>query len=184
MDLEYRDVVHRSEDIGLSEEKTNEDDLKIRCKMCHIKDDDFRRDLPLTAVRSTDISQEAAQDITERERLQMMIPVRSLIETMSIDYSSPKQTQKTSPLPDSELVPTQPINLRSAVDQANKGDAYPGHGAILSQKRVAEIQKHLGPRDRTLSEGNRDQQSVQCQCGWDGEESAMVSLSCFADAEC
>lgn len=52
---------------------------------------------------------------------------------------------------------------------------------MLSQKKVAEIQKHLGPRDRTLGEGNENEQSVRCQCGWDGEESAMVSLSCFAN---
>ncbi|KAF4225365.1 hypothetical protein CNMCM6805_008610 [Aspergillus fumigatiaffinis] len=139
MDLEYRDVVHRSEDIGLSEEKINEDELKIR------------------SVRPTDMSQEATQDINEREKLQMMIP-----------------TQRTSPLPDSELVPTQPINLRPAVDHVNKGDAHSGHGTILSRKKVAEIQKHIGPRDRTLGEGNENQQSVRCQCGWDGEEPEMI----------
>jgi hypothetical protein len=83
MDLEYTDVVRRSEDIGLAEERVVEDDLKIRCKMCRSKDDDFRRDLPLSAARSTDMSQEATQDITEREKLQMMIPVRSPIETMN-----------------------------------------------------------------------------------------------------
>lgn len=44
MDLEYTDVVHRSEDIGLAEERVIEDDLKIRCKMCRSKDDDFRQD--------------------------------------------------------------------------------------------------------------------------------------------
>ncbi|RHZ69383.1 hypothetical protein CDV55_102220 [Aspergillus turcosus] len=138
MDLEYTDVVHRSEDIGLAEGRLIEDDLKIR------------------SAGSTDMSQEATQDITEREKLQMMIP-----------------TQRTSPLPDSELVPTQPINPRAAVDHTNKGDAHSGHGTILSQKKVAEIQKHVGPRDRTLGGANENQQSVRCQCGWDGEESAM-----------
>ncbi|KAM0094498.1 hypothetical protein ACP6JD_001963 [Aspergillus fumigatus] len=82
-------------------------------------------------------------------------------------------TQRTSPLPDSELVPTQPINLRPAVDHVNKGDVHPGHGTILSQKKVAEIQKHVGQRGRTFGEGNQNQQSVRCQCGWDGEESEM-----------
>lgn len=98
MDLEYRDVVHRSEDIGLAEEKINEDDLKIRCKNCHLKSDDFRRGLPLTAVRSTDMSQEATQDITEREKLQMMIPVSSPIEIMSIDYIAHQIRPRGHPL--------------------------------------------------------------------------------------
>ncbi|RHZ65847.1 putative meiosis specific protein Hop1 [Aspergillus thermomutatus] len=142
MDLEYRDVVRRSEDIGLAEERIIDDDLKIQ------------------SVRSTDMSQEATQDITEREKLQMMIP-----------------TQRTSPLPDSELVPTQPINPRAAVDHASKGDAHTGHGTILSQKKVAEIQTHVRPRDSTLSEGNENQQSVRCQCGWHGEEQAMIECT-------
>jgi hypothetical protein len=98
MDLEYRDVVHRSEDIGLSEEKINEDELKIRCEACRIKNDDFRRGLPLTAVRPTDMSQEATQDIDEREKLQMMIPVRSPIETMSIDRIAHQSRPRGHPL--------------------------------------------------------------------------------------
>ncbi|EAW06931.1 putative meiosis specific protein Hop1 [Aspergillus clavatus NRRL 1] len=140
-DLEYRDVVQRSEDIGLA------DGGSLEGSQIHE-----------SVNPAGEPPQEATQDVTERNRLQTMIP-----------------TQGTPSYMDSQLVPTQPINPSVAVDHDSSNIVNSDHKFELSEQKISEIQEHL--KSRNGSPGKNQERTIRCQCGWDSEESAMLECA-------
>lgn len=84
-----------------------------------------------------------------------------------------------SSYPDSDLVPTQPVNLEIDTEGTATQDTLgTPHKMHLSRKKALRIQEYLQMQIPGLAKKNADDQDsriVKCQCGWDGEESAMVS---------
>ncbi|RJE20030.1 meiosis specific protein Hop1 [Aspergillus sclerotialis] len=99
---------------------------------------------------------EATQDIAEREKLQRMIP-----------------TQRMSPTPDSDLVPTQPVNPIAALGR--DGKASDKESVILSANKAAEINKYIKPN--IMENASPQSRPIRCQCAWDGEEPEMIECS-------
>lgn len=66
---------------------------------------------------------------------------------------------------DPDGVPTQPLN----------GGQPPVLRYELSETRIREIQEHLSRKGAQPTDGDSNHVgSVQCQCGWNGEEAQMV----------
>lgn len=77
-----------------------------------------------------------------------------------------------SPTPDSDLVPTQPVN--PGATYGRDGKASEKEIVILSADKAAEMNQYIKP-DIMESESPQNR-PIRCQCAWDGEEPAMVSF--------
>lgn len=73
---------------------------------------------------------------------------------------------------DSQLIPTQPIKSKLTVDHGNQEILRPGHKMELSEQKISDIQEHFKSRNRPPDK--YQEVNIRCQCGWNGEESAMV----------
>lgn len=89
--------------------------------------------------------------------------------------------QTVSSTPDSDLVPTQrldvtvPFGVHSEMPQY-----YTAQRQVqLSQVKTTEIQQHARSKDVNYirETGSGDMGTVRCQCGWNGEEPEMVSVA-------
>lgn len=87
-----------------------------------------------------------------------------------------RQTQVSSH-PDSDLIPTQPIKDMAAGVDAGTTVQNTEHEMRLCEKKRLQIQEFLRSQNLGLAgiTNNQDNGMVKCQCGWDGEEPAMVS---------
>ena len=87
-----------------------------------------------------------------------------------------RQTQVSS-YPDSDLVPTQPIKDMAAGVDAGITVQNTEHEMRLCEKKRLQIQEFVRSQNLGLAgiPNNQDNGMVKCQCGWDGEEPAMVS---------
>ncbi|KAL4912543.1 HORMA domain-containing protein [Aspergillus aurantiobrunneus] len=137
--IEYKDTVRRAEDIGFEDEEN-----KLQ-----------------TSQTEVGSSQEATQDIVERERLRLMMPSQEV------------------PSSDGELVPTQPIKPTPALETENTEVASPGENFTLSSEKIAEMRKFAKSRglDGRKSQRLQEPAVIRCQCDWDGEEDEMVVCS-------
>lgn len=77
-----------------------------------------------------------------------------------------------SPTPDSDLVPTQPVNPGAAFGR--DGKASDKEAVILSADKAAEINKYVKPD--IMEDTSPQNRPIRCQCAWDGEEPEMVSF--------
>ncbi|RMJ22644.1 meiosis specific protein Hop1 [Aspergillus sp. HF37] len=134
--IEYPDAVPRAADIGLPNDDMSQNSSKSE----------------------NGSSQEATQDIAERQKLQMMIPAR-----------------RTSPSPDADLIPTQPINSKPFPDKDGGAAKYESQVVILSPNKASEISQYVKPDVA----GNTAHQNrpVRCQCAWEGEEPPMIECA-------
>ncbi|KAE8148245.1 meiosis specific protein Hop1 [Aspergillus avenaceus] len=148
--LEYSDVVSRTEDIGFVENTS----LLYRSETGKCAGSEGTPALNQSSYCVSGSFQEATQDIAERQRLQMMMPA-----------------QGTHPYPDSDLIPTQPINPAAEIDR-NYAPFIESRW-VLSEKRIADIREHVGMRKSS----NVSNDFVRCQCGWEGEEADMVECT-------
>ncbi|KAL2814837.1 HORMA domain-containing protein [Aspergillus cavernicola] len=144
--IEYNDTVPRTADIGFENEESM-----------------------LQSSQSGGSSQEATQDIAERERLRLMMPPQEV------------------PPPDSDLISTQPVKPMSALETESaeppnsnpNPSPKPSKKFILPKRRIAEIRKSLvswKPNGLKVSKLQKPG-VIRCQCGWDGEEEAMLECS-------
>lgn len=78
--------------------------------------------------------------------------------------------------PDSDLVPTQPIRTVSTADIARTVVQDMEQKMCLSQKKALQIEEFSRMQIPALARGTENLTNglVKCQCGWDGEELAMV----------
>ncbi|KAL4881940.1 HORMA domain-containing protein [Aspergillus karnatakaensis] len=135
-EIEYKDVVPRAADIGLDDEESK------------------RQSPPVQAG----ISQEATQDVIERERLQRMMP------SQEVPYS------------DSDLVATQPA--KSIPTETQKAEEPKlDQLFILRREKIADIRKTISSpaarNDRELPKPG----SIACECGWN-EEGEEIMIEC------
>ncbi|KAL3475470.1 HORMA domain-containing protein [Aspergillus californicus] len=135
--MEYNDAVPRVEDIGFEDDESQ-----------------------LLNSQSTGSSQEATQDVAERERLQLMMP------------------SQEEPSSNIDLIPTQPVKpISMETDDAEP--VNPNTKFTLKKDKIATIRKSLqlqrdnGKKDSELPK----QGSIRCQCDWDEEEGPMVECS-------
>ncbi|KKK13584.1 hypothetical protein AOCH_002751 [Aspergillus ochraceoroseus] len=136
--LEYKDTVPRSDDIGV------EDCSKQQ--------------------KSTDGGNlhEVTQDVAERERLRMMIPSQ---ETLSSD---------------TDFIPTQPLraSLVAGPDNMEATGQCQTHRFLLSRRKMEEIREYFDSRNSgALRNGEIWRHAVRCECGWEGEEKAMLECA-------
>ncbi|OJJ40271.1 hypothetical protein ASPWEDRAFT_33619 [Aspergillus wentii DTO 134E9] len=138
LQIEYNDEVQRTADIGSSDKGSS----------------------ILNGLGSRNGSfLEATQDITERQKLQMMIP-----------------TQGTSSYPESDIVPTQPLKPFTGDNEKTAPGFSPR--TILSQNKTYEINEYVRLRKPGFAGNAGDQDRIiKCQCGWDGEEPEMIECA-------
>lgn len=144
--IEYKDAVPRESDIGLAQEDNMQADLRSEQTGASFEE------------RTQTIQTQERQDISAKQRLQEMIPA-------------------ASPSQDSDLIPTQLFNANSISINNGRASQDKARRMVLSQSKAAEIKQYLCSQKSGFS-GSADgseQSPVKCQCGWDGEEPAMVS---------
>ncbi|KAL5337908.1 HORMA domain-containing protein [Aspergillus crustosus] len=140
-EIEYKDVVPRTEDIGLDDEESKPQSSQVE-----------------------GISQEATQDVIERERLRMMVP------SQEVPYS------------DSDLIPTQPAKPLPTSETQDTDRAKADHTLTLRKGKVTQIRKTLKSpqvlKDREIPKPG----SVACECGWheDGNEEIIECQFCHS----
>ncbi|KAG2418035.1 hypothetical protein HFD88_001135 [Aspergillus terreus] len=114
-------------------------------------------DAPLGRQMSADSFQGTSQDLRILERLKSMLgPQHS--------YSA-----------DSDYVPTQPMNHEATLGQPNIVALEKGEKFVLNERKAREIKEHL--HSQMLLPNNVELQNVEaikCQCGWNGQEAAMI----------
>ncbi|KAL4908342.1 hypothetical protein BDW74DRAFT_99954 [Aspergillus multicolor] len=136
--IEYKDMVTRGEDIGFEDEESK----------------------PQNSQSEVGSSQEATQDVVERERLQSMMPSQE-VQSSNVDLIS---TQPVKPVLTTEPEETETIGEIQKF--------------VLREEKIAEIRKKskykkMNGRDRT-SQGALE---IKCQCDWNGEEEDMITCS-------
>lgn len=83
-----------------------------------------------------------------------------------------KKTQRTSPTPDNDLVPTQPVNNNAKTGTYEKSQPEQSEIVILSANKAAEINEYI---EYLMGDTSPQDKRIRCQCAWDGEEPEMVS---------
>ncbi|KAL4972544.1 HORMA domain-containing protein [Aspergillus desertorum] len=131
--IEYTDAVTRGEDIGLEDEE---------------------RKLP-SSQGEAGSSQEATQDVVERERLQSMMPSQEM-QSSNMDLIS---TQ-----------PVKPVRTTENEDTETTGGIQK---FVLREEKIAELRK----TSKAQKGNSQDLFAVRCQCDWKGEEEDMITCS-------
>ncbi|KAL4985488.1 HORMA domain-containing protein [Aspergillus falconensis] len=131
--IEYRDAVTRGEDIGIED---------VESKLQSFQSE----------VGS---SQEATQDVVERERLQSMMPSQE-VQSSNMD-----------------LIPTQPF--KPVLTTGNEDTEITGgiQKFVLREEKIAEMRK----TSKAQKVSGQDTFAVRCQCDWKGEEEDMITCS-------
>ncbi|PYH94719.1 hypothetical protein BO71DRAFT_409099 [Aspergillus ellipticus CBS 707.79] len=169
--LEYNDAMRRMEDIGFEDK---EDMLRTMGSIPSVAVENpgpavedrpcATEDLPEAPPQRTDDLAEGTQDLAEgtqdladKLQLQMMLP-----------------SQGTSQ--ESDLMSTQPIKPTITIEE---NDAPPAESGkfILTDDSRDKIQEFFRSHDLDASKTAEGQSPVQCQCGWDGEEAAMIECA-------
>ncbi|SPB52237.1 unnamed protein product [Aspergillus niger] len=154
-DLEFNDPVRRMKDIGFDDK---EGILRtLGGSGSASRENSLRQDtdLCLSFCQKAEYEKVSTQDLVEKHQLQMMLP-----------------SQGTEGL-DGELAPTQPIKPGTTFEN---GNLTKSRRFVLTEKSRYRIQKYLHSHHSIATRTAEDQNRVRCQCGWDGEEEAMVSL--------
>ncbi|TQB76114.1 DNA binding protein [Monascus purpureus] len=144
--IEYKDAVPRERDIGFTQEDNMQADLRSEQTGASFEE------------RTQTTQTQERQDISAKQRLQEMIPA-------------------ASPSQDSDLIPTQPFNANSISTNKGRASQDKAQRMVLSLSKAAEIKQYLCSQKSGFS-GSADgseQGPVKCQCGWDGEEPAMMT---------
>ncbi|RDW65864.1 putative meiosis specific protein Hop1 [Aspergillus mulundensis] len=135
--IEYKDAVTRGEDIGFEDEENK-----------------------LQNSQGEGSSQEATQDVVERERLQLMMPSQE-VQSSNVD-----------------LISTQPVKPVLTMETEETETAGESQKFALRKEKIAEIRKKskskkMNGRDRTP----QDHLEIKCQCEWNGEEEDTITCS-------
>lgn len=89
--------------------------------------------------------------------------------------------QTASSTPDSDLIPTQKLDLNVPFSVHGEMSQYyiAQQQVQLSQSKTSEIQQLARSRavDYIRETGNGDIGTIRCQCSWNGEEPEMVSVT-------
>ncbi|KAL4776521.1 HORMA domain-containing protein [Aspergillus nidulans var. acristatus] len=131
--IEYTDAVTRGEDIGIEDEE---------------------RKLP-SSQSEVGNSQEATQDVVERERLQSMMPSQE-VQSSNMDLTS---TQPVKPLLTTGNEDTETIG---SIEKF-----------VLREGKIAELRK----TSKAQKVNGQDPFAVRCQCDWKGQEEDMIMCS-------
>ncbi|EAA62676.1 hypothetical protein AN5516.2 [Aspergillus nidulans FGSC A4] len=129
--IEYTDAVTRGEDIGIEDEENK---------------------LP-SSQSEVGTSQEATQDVVERERLQSMMPE---VQSSNMDLTS---TQPVKPLLTTGNGDTETIG---SIEKF-----------VLREEKIAELRE----TSKAQKVNGQDPLAVRCQCDWKGEEEDMIMCS-------
>ncbi|OJJ59606.1 hypothetical protein ASPSYDRAFT_57174 [Aspergillus sydowii CBS 593.65] len=132
-DIEYKDTVPRAEDIGFEDEES-----KLRSSQIEVGS-----------------SQEATQDVVERERLRMMMP------------------SQEEPSSESNLIPTQPVKQTPIPEAESVEVARPSPKFALGGEKIAELRK----TSQNSAQRRSGPAAIRCQCDWTGEEEDMIVCS-------
>ncbi|KAL6233160.1 hypothetical protein BDW75DRAFT_252170 [Aspergillus navahoensis] len=131
--IEYTDPVTRGEDIGIEDEER-----KLQSSQGEVGS-----------------SQEATQDVVERERLQSMMPSQE-VQSSNMD-----------------LISTQPVKPVLTVENEDPKTTDGIQKFVLRDEKIAELRK--------ISEAQKVNGhvpvAVRCQCDWKGEEEDMITCS-------
>ncbi|KAL5355156.1 HORMA domain-containing protein [Aspergillus floccosus] len=117
-------------------------------------------DAPLGRHISTDSFEGTSQDLRILERLKSMLGPQD-------SYSA-----------DSDYVPTQPMNYEATLGQPNIVALGKGEKFALNERKAQEIKDYL--RSQIVLPNNAGLQNVgaiKCQCGWNGQEAAMIECA-------
>ncbi|RAL03820.1 putative meiosis specific protein Hop1 [Aspergillus ibericus CBS 121593] len=156
-DLEYNDPVQRLEDIGL---ENKEDIMRTLGRRNSTSTENRSRpddNLPLSPQRTND-NVVSTQDLIEKHQLQMMLP-----------------SQATGGS-DSDLAPTQPLKPSVTLEDGN-ASLTKSRKFVLTEESRNRMQEYLRSQDLDASKKVEDQSAIRCQCGWEGEEAAMVECA-------
>ncbi|GKZ21015.1 DNA binding protein [Aspergillus brasiliensis] len=155
-DLEFNDPVRRMKDIGFDDK---EDILRTlggsgsaSMENCLRQDTDLR----LSLCQEAEKERVSTQDLVEKHQLQMMLP-----------------SQGTGGS-DGELAPTQSLKPGTTLEN---GIATKSPKFVLTEESRHRIEKCLHSHGSIATRISGDQNSIRCQCGWDGEEEAMAQCT-------
>ncbi|PWY94465.1 meiosis specific protein Hop1 [Aspergillus sclerotioniger CBS 115572] len=156
-DLEYNDPMRRLADVGFDDKEDLVRTLGSRPNTSvenRLRPDD---DLSLPPSREINDNGVSTQDLVEKHQLQMMLP-----------------SQGTGGS-DSELAPTQPLKPNITLENDNESPTKSQKFALTDESRH-KVQEYIHLHDLDAWK-KEDQGTVRCQCGWDGEEAAMVECA-------
>ncbi|KAL4994987.1 HORMA domain-containing protein [Aspergillus recurvatus] len=131
--IEYRDAVTRGEDIGIEDEES-----KLQSSQGEVGS-----------------SQEATQDVAERERLQSMMPSQE-VQSSNMD-----------------LISTQPFKPVLTTEKEDTETTGGNQKFVLREEKIAELRK----TSKAQKANGQDSFAVRCQCDWKGEEEDMITCS-------
>ncbi|KAB8079477.1 meiosis specific protein Hop1 [Aspergillus leporis] len=157
--LEYKDEVPRTEDIGFIDEPSNLHCLETGNGIG--PGDHLALDQP-SAGHGVSGFREATQDIAERQKLQNMMP------TQGTSYS------------DSDLIPTQPIIPGIAIANDHCHTSPSASKWSLPPRRITRIREYVRLQKIASDLPYPEVQPhrlVRCQCGWNGEEPEMIECA-------
>ncbi|PLN84714.1 putative meiosis specific protein Hop1 [Aspergillus taichungensis] len=188
MDIEYSDSVHRSDDIGFPEDASRGQGSPKDASAKNNSQSSADQPMTLESPHKEENSQEATQDsqqvdeTTLQEEREMPPesfnseePTQDKAERIKLQMML--STQEASGT-DCALVPTQPI-LPDIPSQKDTPAPVERQKISLKQTKVDGIRKHARTQIH-VCQGNAHEQGqapVKCQCGWEGEEKAMVQCS-------
>ncbi|PYI11599.1 meiosis specific protein Hop1 [Aspergillus sclerotiicarbonarius CBS 121057] len=156
--LEYNDPVRRLEDVGFEDKEDILRTLGSRASTSMEKQLRPDGDLPLSPSRTTKDNVVSTQDLIEKHQLQMMLP-----------------SQGTGGS-DSDLAPTQPLKPSVTLENGNASPTK-SRKFVLTEESRHKMEEYLRLHDLDASKKVEDQSAIRCQCGWDGEEAAMVECA-------
>ncbi|PKY00797.1 putative meiosis specific protein Hop1 [Aspergillus campestris IBT 28561] len=187
MDMEYSDTAQRSDDIGFPEDVSRGKESPTNASAKDNSQSSADQQMELESPHEEQSSQEAAQ--AGQKIVESMSPTRPEIPPESFDSEEATQDKaeriklqmmlptQEAPGPDSALIPTQPIQS-DILSEKDTPAPVEQNKSRLKQIKVDKIREHARGQIRDR-QGNQeqDQASVKCQCGWEGEEKAMVRCS-------
>ncbi|KAL2009742.1 hypothetical protein VTN00DRAFT_5549 [Thermoascus crustaceus] len=134
-------------------------DTVLRTEEVGISVEDTIRNNALRAQSNSQESTQTRQDAAARQRLQKMIPT-------------------ASSTPDSDLIPTQRLDLDVPFSVYGEMSQYytAQQQVQLSQSKTSEIQELARSKavDYIRETRNGDISTIRCQCSWNGEEPEMI----------
>ncbi|KAH8435334.1 putative meiosis specific protein Hop1 [Aspergillus melleus] len=170
--LEYGEVVKRSDDIGFSDGKGSPQSVSGEGGLRITHNETSHSDWDQSSIRSGDANSSLeistpSQDVADRQRLQMMM-----------------QSQEMAPYPDSDIPPTQPINEDNIAEKQAEFTPEIVPIVSLSPEKIIKIREFQSAGKPSLSTdeflSEQDEGVVRCQCGWEGEEAGMIQCAfCF-----
>ncbi|PLB50160.1 hypothetical protein P170DRAFT_404963 [Aspergillus steynii IBT 23096] len=165
--LEYGEVVKRCDDIGFPDGRTPSKSGENDQRSIQNTDSPVEREQSMGPGETSSNLENAtpSQDAADRQRLQMMM-----------------QSQEMELYSDSDIVPTQPISPDKAPEIANGVAQKLAPIVALSPEKTTRIREFRSSSKPSLSTDTDDleQVRVRCQCGWEGEEEAMIQCAfCF-----